>query len=183
MDIWLMNFPLPPTVNEYLMPVAGRWAVSKKGKRYQKGGFVKTKLHSDYLKRCYEWRALHNTGWQRIQEDLHARLESARRNGLRFALRVDTYFAFEESRLWTVNNLAQQIDADNRLKPCRDALSKLLGIDDKHFFGGFFEKITTHSKEYECSTLRITLMTPRTLEDLKTEIQRQARTRGTTPPG
>jgi Holliday junction resolvase RusA-like endonuclease len=84
---------------------------------------------------------------------------------------VDNYFALEDSRLWTVNNLPQQIDADNRLKPCRDALSTLLGIDDKHFFSGYFEKVSTNSKELECSAIRISLMTPRSLQDLREQIK------------
>ncbi|CAB4149777.1 Crossover junction endodeoxyribonuclease, RusA-like [uncultured Caudovirales phage] len=169
--IWLVNFPLPPSVNEYLMPVAGRWSIDKKGKSYRKGHFVKTKLHSDYLDRCKRWRMQHKTAWEKIQYELIHMQDLARLGRQPFALRVDCFFAFEHSRLWTQTGEVQSIDSDNRLKPCRDALAKLLGIDDKYFFSGFFEKVSTRSKELECSILRISQMTPRTLDDLKTQIK------------
>lgn len=169
--IWLLNFPLPPSVNEYLMPVPGAWAVNKKGKTYRKGRFVKTEIHTNYVKRCWEWRYINRAAFDNAQAELVRQFQEAKLNKQKFALRVDCYFAFEHSRIWTVNNLAEQIDSDNRLKPCRDALSKLLGIDDKYFFSGFFEKVSTNSKELECSILRISLATPRTMDDVLKQIK------------
>lgn len=170
MSIWLVNFPLPPSVNEYLMPVAGPTARNKKGKLYTTGRWVKTEPHKAYMRRCHEWRALHNAHWWKIQDELQGMVRAARAAKVRLAFQVDTYFAFEESRLWTVNGLPQRLDADNRLKPCRDALAELLGIDDKYFFSGFFEKVSTTSKDHECTFLRISQTQPRTLQDLRLTI-------------
>lgn len=170
--VWLVNFPLPPSVNEYLMPVPGRVKVNQRtGKLYKSGAFVKTELHRKYMDTCHQWRALHNKSFGEIQDHLLGLVHKARADKRRVAFRVDHYFALEDSRLWTVNNLPERLDADNRLKPCRDALSTLLGIDDKYFFSGYFEKVSTNSKELECSAIRISLMTPRTLQDLREQIK------------
>jgi len=158
------------------MPVAGPTARNKKGKLYTTGRWVKTDPHRQYMKRCHEWRALHNASWWKIQEELQGMVRASRAAKERFGLRVDCFFAFEDSRLWTVNGLPQRLDADNRLKPCRDALAELLGIDDKYFFSGFFEKVSTTSKEHECTFLRISQMTPRTLQDLRMEINAERAT-------
>jgi len=171
--IWLVNFPLPPSVNEYLMPVAGRWATTKKGRVYQKGRWVKTQEHANYLKRCEKWSMIHNVSFVEIGEELRGMVRAARTAKKRIAFKVDTYFAFEDSRLWTVNNLPEQLDADNRLKPCRDALADLLKIDDKYFFSGFFEKVSAPSKDQECTFLRISVTSPRTIQDVRMQIKRE----------
>jgi Holliday junction resolvase RusA-like endonuclease len=171
--IWLVNFPLPPSVNEYLMPVAAGWRTSKTGKRYQKARFVKTEPHTIYLEKCRAWRLLHNTAWTELRAELQGKVRAARAAKEKIAFRVDTFFAFEDSRLWTSGNLPQQLDADNRLKPCRDALAHLLEIDDKYFFSGFFEKVSAPSKPEECTFIRISACTPRTIQDLRMEIKRE----------
>lgn len=172
--VWLTNFPVPPSVNEYLVPVASnKYALDRRGKPYQKAHFVKSDIHRQYLQRCYEWRAYHNVSFGKIQAQLHAALMRSRAERKPFALRVDHYFAFEYDRIWTVNNIAQQLDVDNRLKPCRDALAELLGIDDKYFFSGYFEKLTTRSKELECSIIRISQATPRTLAEIKAMMRKE----------
>lgn len=158
------------------MPVAAGWSVNKKGKKYQKGRFVKTAEHHNYLKRCEKWASLHGEAFTQIRNEILKIAEDGRLNKERVSFRVDTYFAFEESRLWTVNNLPQQLDADNRLKPCRDALAKILKLDDKYFFSGFFEKISANQKEQECTILRISLQKARTLQNLKMEIKNERET-------
>lgn len=153
------------------MPVAGDWSVNKKGKTYRKGRWVKTAEHTNYVKRCEKWALLHGSAFIQIRDEMISLVEDARQNKERLAFKVDTYFAFEDNRLWTVNNLPQQLDADNRLKPCRDALAKLLKIDDKYFFSGFFEKVSANKKDEECTIIRISLQKARTLQNLKMEIK------------
>lgn len=165
--IWIVNFPLPPSVNDYLMPVAGGWSVNKKGRKYQKGRWVKTEPHKLYMQRCHEWKLLNGEAWYKIRAELKAQVLKARQERRRVAFQVDTYFAFHDERIWTVNNIPERLDADNRLKPCRDALADILEIDDKYFFSGFFEKVSTKTKEEECTYMRITPMIPRTLESIK----------------
>lgn len=171
-DIWIVNFPLPPSVNEYLMPIAGPTARNKKGKLYKTGRFVKTEPHRIYRKMCEQWKTLNMLAFETIQKELHEKVERAKEEKKRIGFMVDTYFIFEESRIWTKENTPQRLDADNRLKPCRDALSEILGIDDKYFFSGFFEKLSTQEKDKECTIIRIRQMTPRTLQSLRMEIQR-----------
>lgn len=171
--LWLVNFPLPPSVNEYLMPVAGNWAVNKNGKQYRKGRWVKTKVHTDYVNRCHHWRLINRAGFDQARDLITKEVDDARMLKLPIAYRVDCYFAFEYGRIWTKDNQPQEIDSDNRLKPCRDALAKILGIDDKYFFSGFFEKVTTNSKDSECTILKISRAEPRTLEQIQSLITKK----------
>lgn len=170
--IWLTNFPLPPSVNEYLMPIAGGWATSKTGKTYRKGRWVKTKIHTDYVKHCELWAKKNAQGFNSISNDLKKAVMEARENKKRICFRVDAYFIFHEPRIWTVNNIPEQLDADNRLKPCRDALAKILDIDDKYFFSGFFEKVTAPSKDQECTFIRITETIPKDIQDIRSLIKK-----------
>lgn len=173
--IILYNFPLPPSVNEYLVPVvSNKYSFDKKGKPYRKAHFVKSDIHRNYLKRCQEWKFHNNLNWLEVQRRLQEIKKQAQDSRKQFALRMDHYFAFEKSRLWTVNNLAQQIDCDNRMKPCRDAVANLLDIDDKYFFSGFIEKVSAPTKEAECTIIKITLMTPRTLEQVQAQMKLEA---------
>ena len=169
--MWLINFPLPPSVNEYLMPVAGAWAVNKGGKHYRKGRWVKTKIHSQYVDLCWLWRRQNGVAFDKAMDVIKAEVEEARVLKRQIAYRVDCYFAFEHSRIWTLANQPQEIDSDNRLKPCRDALAKIMGIDDKYFFSGFFEKVTTNSKDSECTILKISRAEPRTLDQILQQIK------------
>lgn len=171
MAIWINNFPLPPSVNQYLQPVAGGWAVSKNGKKfYQKGRLVKTALHNNYASRCDLWARQNESAMAQIKSALTNYVLKSKGNKSRFGFRVDMFFVFHVERIWTVNNLAENLDADNRIKPCRDVLSKLLGIDDKWFFSGFFEKVSTSDKDKECTLIRISPMLPRKLEEIRTQM-------------
>lgn len=170
MAIWLTNFPLPPSVNEYLIPVIGKRS-SKNGKTYLKGRLVKSKIHSNYQELCQYW-ALQNRKF--VSDASNALLIQKRTREINkqpFALKIDCFFVFHSERIFTVNNKCEQIDTNNRIKPVLDALVKVIGIDDKHYFGGNCEKVTTNSKEFECSLIRISMMEPRTLDDIKMMIQ------------
>lgn len=158
--IWLVNFPLPPSVNQLYQPFRGR--------------MVKTKHHRQYIDLCILWGRSNQKAVTDISMKLrHMKLE-AEMQKVRFCLEVHCMFAFEQSRLFTVNNKNEQLDADNRLKPCLDGLKEVLGIDDKIYFRASSEKVTTYSKESECTIIKIAQMRPRTLAELYQEIM-QAR--------
>ena len=53
----------------------------------------------------------------------------------------------------TAKSKYKRIDADNRLKPTRDAVAELMGIDDTVFFSGNIEKVIG---ETECSIIKMT---------------------------
>lgn len=168
--IVLTNYPLPPSVNEYLVPVAGSWAVNKKGKTYRKGRWVKSAVHKQYEVQVKQWAVFNEQGLRPAIDALVKQKNESIKNGLRFALRVDSFFCIHEKRLWTVNNLAEQLDVDNRVKPLRDSLAKLIGIDDKYFFSGYMEKVSTSFKEQECAIITITRHRPRTHQELKVQL-------------
>lgn len=80
-----------------------------------------------------------------------------------FAIRCDLYFCFPN--LITKQKRPRVLDLDNRVKPALDSLKKVLGIDDKHVFAGYFEKVSTHSKDSEC-IIRLSAQRPRTRQQV-----------------
>lgn len=84
-----------------------------------------------------------------------------------FLLKVDIFVAFENSRVWTKDGQPQQIDADNRIKPMQDGLSKMLSIDDKWFFSATIEKVTCNSKDYEQCVIKISPIKAKTLTEIQ----------------
>jgi len=164
--VWLYNFPLAPSVNDSLMPIAGKLKFNKFGKPYRQGHLVKTKHHKQYQEVCLFWANRNRESIEKIKTYITMMKNHSEKQKQRFALKIECFHAFEESRLFTVNNKNEQLDADNRLKPTMDAITKILGIDDKIYFHASSEKVTTHSKESECAMIRISLMKPRTLQDI-----------------
>jgi len=59
-------------------------------------------------------------------------LELAINQGL--VLKVDCYFIFERSSIYTKKNTVKKTDHHNRIKAALDGLSKAIGIDDSYFF-------------------------------------------------
>jgi Holliday junction resolvase RusA-like endonuclease len=171
---WIFNFPLPPSVNEYLLPVAGKLKYNKFGKPYRQGHLTKSKVFKDYENRCQVWALQNKRSLQPIIDQLHDLKFKSEFIKQPFAIRADVYFAFEHSRLITVNNKVEQLDRDNRLKPLQDMLGKILGIDDKHVFSGICEKVTTTSRDLECAVIRMELMTPRTLDQVRAQMKQES---------
>jgi|WetSurMetagenome_2_1015567.scaffolds.fasta_scaffold283741_2 hypothetical protein len=157
--IWISDFPLPPSVNEYLTPIRGR--------------MIKTKVHRDFLQRCMIWSLRSKTTVDLAKDRFMTMKQEMERVQKYSAFRVDCFFAFHHSRVFTKNGLVKQLDADNRMKPAMDAIVKIFEIDDRLFFSGRCEKITTDFKEKECSLIRICPMTPKTLSEMKTQINQE----------
>lgn len=160
MSIWLVKFPLPPSENTRLFAVRSR--------------MVKSKVHRQYTDLCHLWANHNQKAFDDIRNQLLDKMMECHQAGRHFALRVDCYFVFEHSRIYTQANALEKLDADNRIKAALDGLSSILGIDDRHFFASSCEKLTTHSKDLECSVLKISQMSPRTLEDLKKQIRTES---------
>lgn len=85
-------------------------------------------------------------------------MELAINQGL--VLKVDCYFIFERSSIYTKKNTVKKTDHHNRIKAALDGLSKAIGIDDSYFFTVNAHKvigeresitfvITTHVPIYE----------------------------------
>lgn len=176
--IWVKNFPLPPSVNEYLFAAVSKTQkVNKKGKAYYQGRLVKSQVHRNYTAECQWWAKLNLASWEPIRDQLQTLKKETEGRKQPFALRVDCYVAFHVERIFTVNFKCEPLDANNRLKPLLDGLVAILGIDDKHFFSGDCQKVYCETKELECTTLRISTMRPRSL----TEILELARSESTPP--
>lgn len=151
--IWITNFPMPPSANEHLFAVKGR--------------LVKSQKHRDFKRVCELWYLQNRRSIDPIRSKLMEMKNAARARGSDLALKVDAYIAVDRSRVFTGTGKCEQIDANNFLKPLLDGLVVVIGIDDKHFFAGNCEKVTTSSKELECSVVRITPTRPRTLEEIR----------------
>jgi Holliday junction resolvase RusA-like endonuclease len=127
------------------------------------------------------WSLLNRSSFDRHKRYLKDRFEYDLKNEIPFSLRVDTYFVFEKKRIISKNNKVMKLDADNRLKPLRDAISHVLEIDDKHFFAGECEKVFTDLKDNECAMIRLQYMSPRSLDEvlnlMRTDRERNAQIR------
>jgi len=170
LTFWLNGFPLPPTVNKSLMPIAGKVKFTSKGKPYRQGRMVKTKESKQYVQRCLQWALMNNEAVSRMKASLHDHRNAQNASGEKFALRVDCWFVFHVERL----NHENAPDADNRLKPCLDALKMVLELDDVHYFASSSEKVSTTKKEQECTIIRITPMTPRTVDQIRAQMMNEA---------
>lgn len=85
-------------------------------------------------------------------------------------LRVDQFIVFEASRVFTKTKKAEawvkQIDQLNYNKSSFDALAKCLTIDDKFFWAGDVQKISCDAAHREQIIFRISVMKPKTLDDI-----------------
>ena len=138
---WIQNFPLPPSVNNMLASVNGR--------------LIKTGSHKKYRQDCLNWSVInHKTFWP-IRNELLGIQTQMEREGKIFALSIDFLFVFHVEQLIGKKGQLKALDADNRLKPARDALAACLTIDDKHFVSGYYEAVTTSALGGECCIIRI----------------------------
>lgn len=176
--VWINGFPLPPSVNSSLIPVVGKVGRDKNQKPIYRARMIESKEHRTFLKECKQWGFRNRNGLAAITQEIRAYKEHCEKSGVVFALKVDCYFVFHVERLITVNKKSEQIDADNRLKACWDGVSDILGIDDKAFYAGHCEKVTTLSKELECSMIKISPMHPRTYEQIKSIMLKEMTTPG-----
>lgn len=147
----------------YETNVTKKWKKSlKTGKPYM--GFVTSKRLSPELEqfqiRCLSYR---NVLLQKNPEILQ-KIQDWIKGG--FVLRMDTFFVFEQERIWTKDVNPQVLDADNRRKPMQDGVSKIIGVDDKYIFSGNVEKATCVNKDFEQCLVRIMPVKGRTLQEI-----------------
>lgn len=153
--MWVVRFPMPPSVNNYLMPTRVKGSHTMR--------LVKTEIHRKFMSQCLTWRSYNYKTLAPMIDKLKRMKDETEAEGRQFALRVDAYFAFGPERI-KVN------DANNRLKPVLDGIVKVLEIDDRYFYSGICEKVLIGSKEFECTYLKISPMIPRTLSQIQDQI-------------
>lgn len=149
-DIIITDFPFPPSVNNYLMPVFGGTKINKKGKHYNHGRLVKTQSHIDYSVACDVWAARYKSGLKDLCESIRKRRDELESSGRVFALDVTAYLVFNREYVLTKSNIPKKVDADNFSKALQDNLFRILQLDDKYSFSPTIEKVigSTSSKNY-----------------------------------
>jgi hypothetical protein len=164
--IWICDFPLPPTVNQYLQPRVHSVVENKTGQVRLKAWQHKTDIHQEYENACNMWCIAHASFVQGVRNELISTMRKMEHERIPVSFRVDSWFCFHEPRIYAKDGTIKELDANNRVKPFLDALVRIFGVDDRHFFAGNCEKITTDEKDKECAIARITPFRPRTLSDI-----------------
>lgn len=127
---------MPPSVNQMWASVRGRLIKSAKGRQYEMS--------------CHKFKAQNMDQIREIKSFCSEIIKSG------MQITVDCYFVFPKDKVFSKTNDKKtgraigdikKIDVDNRLKPLLDELSKMLEIDDKHFFSGWREKTWSNQKE------------------------------------
>lgn len=161
------SLPLPPSANG-LHDATHRtvWRKDKAGRAYQTKAYGKknSKEYQAFLDHC-ELLArhvqIHNP--QTIK-DIQSKILKG------YMLHVDFYFVVHKPRILTKDGFAMSFDVDNRLKPMLDGFKRIIQTDDKHFFKCTEEKISTDTKESECTIAILKIMHPRNLNQLLTSL-------------
>lgn len=148
--LYLISFPLAPSANDSYFAIG-------------KGRMAPTAHHRAFMRAVEVWA----NGRPDTIENVKLELEAWLRRG--DVIRVDAWFVFERSRLWTVDGKVKTLDANNRLKPALDGLKEALGIDDRFFFAGNAEKVSCALPEHERTVFRLTAMKPLDLTGLWSE--------------
>lgn len=161
MIFWLNGFPLPPSVNLHLIPVAGKPQFTANGKVRRPTRMIKSPQHRRYAKDCEDWHQMNIPSIDLMREEILEYKSKCKMN--EFALRIECYFVFHEEQMWSKNHAP---DADNRLKPCLDQVKKILDLDDVLYFASISEKVYASQKESECSIIRISPMVPRSQKQI-----------------
>lgn len=124
------SFPMPPSAN----------ALYSGGRFSQKSRRWKSDEYNFYLSQVAGW-ATHNYALVKKIRDI---ANEAMAKG--FAVRVDTYFCFPEDSLFCKSKKAKdrvkELDASNRIKAAHDTFAKIIQVDDRHFWAGWYEKVT-----------------------------------------
>lgn len=121
----LKKIPIPPTSNNLYSSVRGRLIKSIEGRKYE----AALKLYSLRNFKLIE----------KIKEQLKPN----------DTLRVECYFIFHKNRIISKKGEYKKLDATNRIKALHDALSEMIGIDDKQFISISADKIICENVDDE----------------------------------
>lgn len=165
MILWINNIPIPPSVND-MYETTGRAVkkINKNGKIYTgvKTSRYGSKELQHFKAKC---KSFYNLNYEKI-DAIAATINGWIDQG--YVIKFNSYACFERSRLWTLDNKAKQIDADNRKKGLQDSIADMLKINDKYFFSGIMEKVSCDLKEEEQCIVSFEPMRARTMNDIKT---------------
>lgn len=119
---WIFDkVPLPPTVNEL-------YPVNRYGRKYRDS--------KGWDERMIVWANSRSEVIRKTANELKWELGGKSQR----SLKVDMILVLHPNIIWTQDGHFRKWDADNRIKPMFDALSKLTGIDDRAFSVGAVDK-------------------------------------------
>jgi hypothetical protein len=148
---YLLKFPLPHTVNSGFFVRNNRISKSDKSRHFDQ--------HVAFFQLTH-YRQL---------AQINKALEDILAKGSQ--IRVDTIFVFQKSRIIGKKHQVKAIDANNRIKPALDGLVKcLIGIDDKLFFAGYYEKVICEDPKDEQVIFTFSEHKMRTHDDVLKEL-------------
>lgn len=148
------NFPFPPSVNE-MYESHIKYIKTKSGKKIAKTYRRRSIELESFYERCYLFKARNRINFEIITKQVNDWLSNGK------VLKLDIEVLVEKSRVFTVQGVPKQFDADNRAKAVLDGLSKILGIDDKYVFSVSIEKVTCSQKDMECAQIKIIPISPK----------------------
>lgn len=159
--VW-KGLPIPPSVNELFenrMVQAG-----KKKKAMGRYGFSisrrKSASYDHYELLCKSW-VNRNFG---LVEQTKKYLQDAVKNGS--FIYCDLIVAQHKSDFIAKNGNPKGVDSNNYVKAQVDILVKILGIDDKWFIGGSYEKVTCNEKESQCAIVTMKIQKIRSTSEI-----------------
>lgn len=157
MRITITDFPIPPSVNSYLMPVMGKVSF-KGGKPRAQGRLVKTAEHRGYESECILFALKFRSKIESLKIKLHAYNKVNP-----YSLKV-SFFLFLKKDSYTSR------DCDNFIKPMQDQLFKMFGLNDKFVINVSCEKVRIDDEDEEKALIDINSFTPRSYSDVKIDL-------------
>lgn len=146
-----------------MIPVVGKVRFNKRGEPVGVGRFVKSADYKNFETRCTSWEIAHKSGLGALKAEIIKRRQELAKQNLKLTLRVDFYAVFPKSKLFSSTGEIEMIDSDNRIKPAKDLLFRMLNVDDKIVFADTIEKIHG-SKEY--MIIKLSEYLPRSEKDI-----------------
>lgn len=128
------DLPVPPSTNQIYKQVGYRRVPSKKLK--------------DFKDACANWMLGHQQELRTAHKEL---IPYVRDNHW---IQLNIFLCLQRRDIWTQQNTIKKLDASNRIKALEDAISDMMGIDDRFFSLGLAEKIVTKQRSKAVLLLR-----------------------------
>lgn len=129
----IKGFPLPPSENILYrnVPRVGR---------------VATKELKQYREECKIWEYQNKAAAETFKNMCFKHWSNTS------MFQFDYFFIMKKERIFTKDGRPKRLDVANRIKAMQDSLCNILGLDDKHIFSSYIEKLVG---EKECVHIEI----------------------------
>lgn len=134
-NITILDFPLSVSVNKHLVPMR------TSGSRFGGARMVKSNFHRQYESECQLWQLKNSKLVSEIKQQLFHLKKEREKNKEPLLLSLDAWVLLPKTAVLTVNNKPAGMDVDNYLKPMKDNLFKILGLNDKHVVRDSIQKV------------------------------------------